>query len=522
MMTDRTVTDVAIVGIGPIGATLAGLLGRHEINVVAIDREWDVFQLPRAAHIDHTGLRTLQELGLLESLLPTLLNNAGLDFVTADNQLLARVPGGAGSVSGVPASMYFHQPDLDRRIRQAVAAMPSVDMRLGTEVVGIEPGPTGSLVRCVKPDGGVAEVAAKWVIGCDGAWSLTRETLGLELADMKFEERWLVVDLVLQEPTVTALGASAICRCAPERPTYSIPMPQLRHRFEFMLMPNEDPEQMLRSERTTELVAPWMQANSFQIERSAVYTFHGLVARQWHKNRVLIAGDAAHQMPPFLGQGMCSGLRDAANLAWKLHHVLRHGAPSSLIDTYGSERGVHVRQIIAAVLEYGRVICTIDPEEAAERDRRMLSDPTPPTQRMAFKLPQLPSGELVLEGGGDLFIQPKYDGGPMLDDLIGPRFAVLSRTRTGLGASAQWWTEAVGAFVATLDELPRYAAILDRWMTNNSADVVVVRPDRYVLWAGKDLDPVTARVAPLLAEASGDGGQPGVGSASAKIDEKIG
>jgi 3-(3-hydroxy-phenyl)propionate hydroxylase len=521
-MTDRTATDVAIVGIGPVGATLAGLLGRCGINVVAIDREWDVFQLPRAAHIDHTGLRTLQGLGLLESLLPTLLNNAGLDFVTADNQLLMRVPGGADSVSGIPASMYFHQPDLDRRIRAAVASMPSVEMRLGTEVIDIQTGPTGALVRCVRPDGSVAEVAASWVVGCDGAWSITRETLDLELDDMKFEERWLVVDLVLQEPAVAALGASAICRCAPERPTYSIPMPKLRHRFEFMLMPDENPEQMLRPETSIELVAPWMHANSFQVERNAVYTFHGLVARQWRKGRVLIAGDAAHQMPPFLGQGMCSGIRDAANLAWKLQHILRRGAPTRLLDTYGSERGVHVRQIIKAVLKYGQVICTIDPEEAAERDRRMLSDPTPPTRRMAFSLPQLPSGELVLEGGGDLFIQPKHDGGQMLDDFIGPRFAVLSRTREGLGASGRWWSEAVDALVATLDELPRYSASLDRWMTNNSADVVIVRPDRYVLWAGKDLDSVTRRVAPLLANVAAKGDSTRDRVANTKVEETIG
>jgi 3-(3-hydroxy-phenyl)propionate hydroxylase len=219
---------------------------------------------------------------------------------------------------------------------------------------------------------------------------------------------------------------------------------------------------------------------------------------------------------------MCSGIRDAANLAWKLQHILRRGAPTRLLDTYGSERGVHVRQIIKAVLKYGQVICTIDPEEAAERDRRMLSDPTPPTRRMAFSLPQLPSGELVLEGGGDLFIQPKHDGGQMLDDFIGPRFAVLSRTREGLGASGRWWSEAVDALVATLDELPRYSASLDRWMTNNSADVVIVRPDRYVLWAGKDLDSVTRRVAPLLANVAAKGDSTRDRVANTKVEETIG
>jgi 2-polyprenyl-6-methoxyphenol hydroxylase-like FAD-dependent oxidoreductase len=489
--------DVAIVGFGPVGATLAGLLGVRGVNTLVIDREWDVFQLPRAAHIDHTGLRTLQELGLLDELLPTMVSNAGLDFVTASGELLMQVPSSQTSSSGIPPSMYFHQPDLDRRVRAAVSALPSVEIRLGTQVTDVRAGTDQAVLTYVDPAGAVAEVEASWVIGCDGSSSLMRESSGLELDDLGFEERWLVVDLLLRSGA-DPLGASAVCRCDPARPTYSIPMPERRHRFEFMLMAGGDPAGMLDREQVLALVAPWLDLDGVSIERSAVYTFHGLVAPQWRRGRVLLAGDAAHQMPPFLGQGMCSGIRDAANLAWKLNQVLRFGAPEKLIDSYSAERSVHVRSIVEAAVAYGRVICTVDPAEAAERDRRMLADPAPVTQRMPFALPALMSGELVLEGGGDLFVQPRVDGGARLDDLIGSRFAVIARDQAQLGQAGRWWQEEADAFVATLGQLGEHVPAVQRWLDSHAADVVVIRPDRYVLWAGRDLGAATDRVADLL------------------------
>jgi 3-(3-hydroxy-phenyl)propionate hydroxylase len=495
---ESRIADVVIVGFGPVGATLAGLLGRRGIDVVAVDRERDVFQLPRAAHIDHTGLRTLQELGLLDSLLPRLLKNAGLDFVTAGGELLIRVPGAASSTSGIPASMYFHQPDLDQCIRDAVALLPSVEIRYGSEVIDIEDRGDHSVVRTVDRDGAQRDIGGHWVVGCDGAWSTTRDIAGLALDDLDFEERWIVIDLILPEPAPETLATWAMCRCDPHRPAYSIPMPSRRHRFELMLMPGEDDTTMLAADSITDLVTPWLGSGDFTIERSAVYTFHGLVASRWRSRSVLIAGDAAHQMPPFLGQGMCSGIRDAANLAWKLYHVLRLGAPTRLLDTYCDERSAHVRQIVDAVLSYGRIICTIDPEQAAERDRVMLADPASPEQRMRFRLPPLPSGPLVLDGGGDLFVQPTRVGVSMLDDLVGQRFAVWGRTAHALGSTARWWSEAVGAFVTTLDEAPQYAPAIRRWLDSVSADVVVVRPDRYVLWRGPHLDFLTPRVADLI------------------------
>lgn len=489
--------DVLLVGFGPVGAALAGLLGKRGLDVLVLEREYDVFPLPRAAHVDHTGLRTWQELALLDRLLPAMQANLGLDFLTANGELLARIPGDQSSTSGLPTSMYFFQPTLDRVVREVVGAMPSVSVRLGTEVIAVASADDHVRVLATAPDGERLDVTAKWVVACDGAASPIREQIGFGVEDLQFEEPWLVVDLVLAGER--AEPARAVCLCDPRRPTYSIPMPARRHRFEFRLMDGDDPATMLQASRISELVARWFPDRRFELERTAIYTFHGLVATHWRHGRVFLAGDAAHQMPPFLGQGMCSGLRDAANLAWKLDLVIRGTAPDDLLNTYEEERRAHVRSVVESAVRIGRIICTTDPDEAAERDRRMLSDARPPSQRIGFTLPPLRPGSLVLENGGDLFVQPS-GGEVRLDDAIGSRFAVLARTPALIGSGpARWWRDRMGAFVAAAGQLPpSHADAVLAWLNSHDSDVAVVRPDRYVLWAGADLDDVTRKVAGLL------------------------
>lgn len=490
--------DVVIVGFGPVGAALAGLLGRRGLDVLVIEREIDVFPLPRAAHVDHTGMRIWQELGVLDSLLPGMQANRGLDLVTKNNELLARIPGAGQSPSGLPASMYFFQPQLDRAVRAQVASLPSVSVRLATEVTGVAAGPDGVVVHTSTAAGVGDSIEAQWVVGCDGANSAIRDSLGITVEDLRFDEPWLVVDLVLAEKADDIPGG-AICRCDPHRPTYSIPMPMHRHRFEFRLMPEDDPAEIVRPGEIEALIAPWLPNTSAQVERSAIYTFHGLVADTWRHGRVLLAGDAAHQMPPFLGQGMCSGLRDAANLAWKLDLVVTGRAPEELLDTYTEERRPHVRSIVDFAVSMGRIICTVDLAEAARRDERMLADDRPPAQRIQFALPSLEPGSLVLDGGGELFIQPPA-GDQRLDDVIGPRFAVLARSPDVIGPGpAEWWATQLGAFIAAVGQLPHESqSAVASWLDSHGVDMVVVRPDRYVLWAGSDLEVVTSKVAGLL------------------------
>jgi 3-(3-hydroxy-phenyl)propionate hydroxylase len=486
--------DVAVVGMGPVGAVLTGLLGRRGLKVVAIERDPDVFPLPRAAHIDHTGLRTLQEVGVLDELLPEMVPNAGLELMSADLQLLARLPGDQPTVSGLPASMYFHQPGFDRALRRNAAELAGVEVMLGTEVGGIEQSSEAVTLQVE----GQREVTASLVVGCDGALSMVRESAGSGLEDLGFHEDWVAVDLLLSEP-VPSLPDSSLQVCDPARPYVAVPMPGPRFRFEFMLLPGESGEELARPESVEQLISPWIAPGLAEIERAAVYRFHGLLAHRWRTGRVLLAGDAAHQMPPFLGQGMCSGIRDATNLAWKLDHVLRRGAPIGLLDTYQSERKPHVRHVIETAIAYGRAVCVLDPEEAAERDRKMLADSAPPERRLRFRLREFDPGPLVLEGGGELFVQPPA-GGRMLDDVVGQRFLVLCRDGVS-GEDAYWWESAAGALVASLSDLDDDAGTLRGWLDQRDADVAVVRPDRFVLGTGTDLAAITEPVQALLAGA---------------------
>ncbi|MGW4033190.1 bifunctional 3-(3-hydroxy-phenyl)propionate/3-hydroxycinnamic acid hydroxylase MhpA [Streptomyces sp. NPDC004838] len=493
---ENSAYEVAIIGFGPVGMVLAGLLGRRGVRVLVVEKSTEVYPLPRAAHIDHTGLRTLQELGCLDELLPRMLPNRGLTLVDASLRSLVQVPGDQGSVSGLPASMYFYQPEFDRTLDRVVSAMESVEVRRGLEMVSLEQGPDGVTVRCVdRATGATVQLGADWLIGCDGAASPVRQALGITLDSLGFDEEWLVLDLVDRLGRGDLL-TEAIQVCDPRRPYVANPIPGGRYRAEFMLFPGEDPERLKERASLDRLLAPLFPELRFDVERSAVYTFHGLSARTWRVGRVLLAGDAAHQMPPFLGQGMCSGIRDASNLAWKLARVLRGLLPAAVLDTYESERSPHVRSVVASAVEFGRFVSISDPQEAAERDRRLLSGAD--SRPLGFQLPPLAPGPLVHGGGGTLFPQPTLDGSTRLDDRVGDRFLVIARTPELLTGPARWWHTFDDCAVLTLGDLGQEAGTVSRWLDRRDADFAVVRPDRCVLAAGRDLAAVTTELRETL------------------------
>jgi 3-(3-hydroxy-phenyl)propionate hydroxylase len=361
--------DVAVIGFGPVGATLSGLLAQRGLRVVAIDKDTDIFPLPRAAHVDQDAMAIWHTLGCAEELARGMRENTGMDFLSADRALLHRMQSPGMAANGWPTSQFVHQPAVERTIRTTAIAL-GVETRLGVEVIALTPHAHGAGLSLVLANH--TTIDAAWVVGCDGARSFVRRTLGVALDDLDFDEPWLVVDLVLHG-AAPHLPERVFQICDPARPHTLVPMPEPRFRFEFMLLPGEDPLAMQAPEVVRSLVSPWIDPALFELERSAVYAFHGLVARQWRRGRVVLAGDAAHQMPPFLGQGMCTGLRDAANLAPKLDLVHRGGAPVELLDTYQAEREPEVRAIVELAVDFGRKVCMTDPEAAAARDAEMLA-----------------------------------------------------------------------------------------------------------------------------------------------------
>lgn len=495
------VHDVAVIGLGPVGMALAGLLGRRGLRVIGLERAPAIYPMPRAGHVDHTVLRTLDEIGCLDEALADMVPNAGLSLVAGDGRLLARVPAQPRTPSGLPSSMHFHQPSLDRTLRRCLQAMEGVALRTSARVVDLTQDASGVRLT-VEGAEGPRVVRARHAVGCDGASSAVRALAGLGFDDYGFSETWLVVDLILRgrpdtlPPDDTTFGAD------PARPWAAIDLPGMRYRFEFMLLPGETAEAMAQPATVLRLTGRWLAPAQIQrIERAVVYTFRGGQARPWRAGRVLLAGDAAHLTPPFLGQGLCSGVRDAANLAWKFEHVLRLGAPEVLLDSYEAERGPHVENVIRTSMRLAQALCEHDPERAARRDAEMLGSGAPPERRLTFRLGELVAGPLVLAGGGMFMPSPDVvtEAGPVpLDRVVGPCFQVLARDARALDDTADWW-RGIGARMMTLDELRCTDDTLERWFARREASVAVVRPDRYVLGAGDALAPITAQVAGLLA-----------------------
>lgn len=488
--------SVAIVGFGPAGMFLAGLLGVRGIDVIVLERAEDVFPLPRAAHLDHTALRVLQELGLADRMLTEMVPNSALVLADADLRPLATIPASATSRSGYPASLYFYQPDFDRIISETVSAMPTVTVLRGVEMLDFTQNDDGVVIRGREVGTGEeVTISSDWLVGCDGSWSPVREALGIPLSSLNFDEQWLVLDLKFDGPH-DHVPDHALQVCDPQRPWVSNPVPGGRYRVEVKLFEDDDHEYVTSVEFLSEFLRPLLGDTRFWVERRGVYTFHGLIADRWRDGRVLIAGDAAHQMPPFLGQGMCSGIRDAVNLAWKLAAVVRGEQPAVILDTYESERAPHARSIVASAIQVGSFVSVSDADAVAARNEALRSgrSDSAPT----FRLPEIGRGDLVADGGGMQFPQPfnAIAGKPVLDAALGHGFAVISIDPFEESQLVDRWRNEWSAVTLTVDSLGPDGVAVRSWLDRIGAKVVVVRPDRYIYFAGEVLpDPPRLAVA---------------------------
>ncbi|MCX7227588.1 MAG: bifunctional 3-(3-hydroxy-phenyl)propionate/3-hydroxycinnamic acid hydroxylase [Burkholderiales bacterium] len=498
--------DVAILGCGPVGATLANQLGAAGLDVVVIERDARVFPLPRAIHFDGETMRVFQSLGLraeVESI--SRPGTKGMHFVNAEDRvLMVRAGTAAEGPQGGANNHYFHQPELEVVLRAGLARYPNVRLLAGREATAVEADAAG--VRIVLDDGlhggivtsvtnrpdaaGPTEVRARWLVGCDGGRSMVRRAIGSTNEDLGLHQPWLVFDAILEREL--DLPDYTVQRCDPARPMTMCCVTGQRRRWEIMLMPGDDPEAIARPENVWPLISRWVTPADARLERSAVYTFHSVIAHGWRRGRLLIAGDAAHQTPPFLGQGLCAGIRDCANLAWKLVRVARGTAPESLLDTYERERRPHVQAFIELAVRLGAVIQATDPAVAAERDARFLQG-----EAQVFEYPQPGLGPGLHAGGfgGVLFPQPRLPDGRRLDEALGNAYAVLGEAAAIDAADAatrERW-RAAGAVVLR-DPGEAVAA----WWRARGLTAVVLRPDRYLLGAARDAHEL-ASVSALMA-----------------------
>jgi 3-(3-hydroxy-phenyl)propionate hydroxylase len=466
-MPQQRVHDVAIVGFGPVGATLAHLLADKGLAVLVLDREEAAYHLPRAVHFDDEVMRVFQSLGLAEAILPHTHVSPGMRFVDAQGRMLmdwSRPQ--ATTAQGWNASYRFHQPSLEEVLRDALARHPRVTCETATEVTAVAQDADGVTLATTR-----GERRASWVVGCDGAKSFLRGVIGGGMDDLGFDERWLVVDVILKRPRPD-LGDHSVQFCNPDRPATYVRGVGDRRRWEITVHQHEAPGERLDEDEVWRLLSRWIGPDDATLERSAVYTFRSAVARRWRDGRLLIAGDAAHLTPPFMGQGMCAGIRDAANLAWKLARVRQGLAPDSLLDSYQAERAPNAREYIATAVRLGGLINT--------RAMAAALGDAPEDGPVTMRSIAPPLGGFAAPFGRPA-PQPLLADGTRLDDRVGHRFAVL------LTAAA-----AAALDAATMDRLAARGAVLvddpavGPWLAELAAAAALVRPDRMLLAVSPD------------------------------------
>ncbi len=483
--------DVAVVGYGPVGMATAALLGASGHRVIVLERYKGKYNLPRAAIFDDETMRTFARIGIAERMLPKVHAQRRYEWRNAAGELLIEHDFAEFGRSGWAEWYMMYQPDLEDALDDVCQRMPNVDVRFDANVTAVIQGADHAEV--LVGDG--SRVTTHYVVACDGGNSFVRRALGIGTDDYGFSEPWMVCDFRLDGKVSLPMARQV---CDPAQPISIISLGPDHHRFSFMLGADEDPAVAGQAERVWQRVEAYLKPDQATLIRAATYTFRSLVAQRWRDGRIVLAGDAAHQMPPFLGQGMCSGVRDALNLSLKLDLILLGGRDPAILDTYQGERADHVQSVIAKGIELGRIQTMRDPAAAAERDRRLIAD------RLAREKPQKitfpPLGDGLFAGGSgarELFVQGVVRRGAhagRFDQLVGYGNIVVVREGAGHAISPDLAEQARhhGLRIISFDgrssaDSPPSAdsivaedSIYADWFDQHDCAVAAIRPDFHV------------------------------------------
>jgi 3-(3-hydroxy-phenyl)propionate hydroxylase len=501
-----TDTEVVIVGAGPTGLTLANILGMHGIRTLVVERNAATVGEPRAVSIDDESLRTMQYIDQLDTVRSGTVQGYGSHYFSASGSCFAKVLPDTMEY-GYPRRSAFRQPVLEAQLREALQRFPSVQARLSTKVTRLSGTGEGVRVEMVGPDGNKGEVRAQYVAACDGGRSGIREALGIKMSGSTYDEKWLIVDLV---------GSTDRFRhtrvfCDPERPGLALPGPEGTRRYEFMMLPGEDPEKLLDESHVRALLARHSNEDAhLHIARKVIYHFHARMAERWRAGRIFLAGDAAHLTPPFAGQGMNSGVRDAQNLGWKLASCLRGALGPAALDSYESERKPHAWALIQMAVRMGHVMMPRSKLNAflIQMAFRVLALYRPArdyVMQMKYKpQPHFEEGFVAGDAGlslrGRMFPQPlveRRDGSRvLLDSVLGKGFAILEWNDGVLPLAGPRAHRALGAKVIRviprehrflpveamegIEEVRDVAGTMGPLLEPAGLRGVVLRPDRYV------------------------------------------
>lgn len=525
--TTTTTCDVIIVGLGPTGAVLANLLGRYGWSVVGLERDEDLYYAPRAVHFDDEIMRIFQFAGLAGDIGRTSEPFTDMEIILRPGRkpVSRSLIGSQDRRYGHPGAWWFHQPTLERHFHDGLKRYPNVTPVYGCRVTELSQDANGVRATAVQRDGSTRVFEGRYLIGCDGGKSFVRREAGLRLESADFDEAWVVVDTKTRSGQKDAqLPANHSQVCNPAQPVTYVPMAGPYYEWQFMVTGGKSEREATDPLLVRQQLRDFVDLDKIEITRIAYYKFHGLWANDWRNGRIILAGDSAHQMPPFLGQGMCSGIRDASALCWRLDLVLRGSAEAKLFDDYQAERAAHVREIINGAMFLGNIIQTRHRGVAFLRDWLLF--------RAAGLLPFVNKAvadkanrKKPLAAGfcgwghrlsGHLAIQPKVsrssaDEPLLLDEALGHGFAVLARRGCldGQRPELERLARRVDLRVLEFADEPAGAVLgdpsgaLQRWFDEAGMDFALIRPDRYVFDAGQacDLPRVAERFVAGLAPA---------------------
>lgn len=527
----ETDTDVAVVGCGPVGLVLSILLAQQGWRVTILEQYSDQYPFPRVVAFDGETARNFAAAGIGGSLteLGEPLGEYAFQNAAGRTLLSFEAPYEADR-DGWPKATVMHQPTFETALRAHAATLPGLTLLSGHKAEDVTDHGDHAEVRASGPRLGDRPLTASWVVGCDGANSFVRERMGAAVADLGFRHDWLLCDVVFHEPREFTPNDVQICD--PARPTTIVASGRGHRRWEFMRLPGESVEELSTVETMWKLLEPHgVTPDNATLTRNIVYTFQASMTEKWRAGRMLLAGDSAHQMPPFAGQGMCSGIRDSANLAWKLDLVLRGVAGERLLDTYQAERGKQVRHTIDMSIEVGKIVSELDPAAAERRDAylsAMRDDPRRPDVAPSF---------FPLEGGivrrdprggnagptGDLAPQGKVARGEqrgLFDDVVGRGFTLLTTLDPyeALDANGLAFLEKVGAHlvrvlpVGTPPKQVRPHEVVDvdnlylPYLAESGHVGALVRPDFYIFGTARDRADLSRLVGDLRRQLTASGG----------------
>jgi 3-(3-hydroxy-phenyl)propionate hydroxylase len=500
--------DVVVVGLGPTGAMLGNLLGPRGWSVVAIERDEDVYYAPRAVHFDDEAMRIFQAAGLADEIGATSEAFADMELrLNIDRRPVMRTKiGSQDRRYGHAGAWWFHQPTLEKHLRDGVARYANVTALYGEVVQSLAEDERGVTVEVSSNDGTRRTVRGRYLIGCDGGRSFVRKAAGLALGSAKFDEAWVVVDTKTRSGKKDSrLPPNHIQVCNRAQPVTYVPMAGPYYEWQFMVTGGKTEREATDPQVVREQLRPFVDLDTVEITRIAYYRFHALWARRWRTRRVILAGDSAHQMPPFLGQGMCSGIRDASSLAWRLDLVLS-GAPEDLLNDYEAERYTHVHSLIRGAMFLGRVIQTQRRLVAFVRNNLLFrpANRIPALNRLIYLTANRKRplncgliGRHQRRVAGHLVPQPlvRLHGGEevLLDEVLGNDFALLFRRDAinALHPAVKRARERFKLKLVSFDSKASPVSIgdtdgkLDAWFTQNRIDFVLIRPDRYVFDGGR-------------------------------------